>query len=87
MVLIDVIIVLITFTIETYLVELVPPTSNIIHQNLVGGEFKFNRCPDHNDHDDDDDGDDDDDDGDDDDDDQKSDNVVDMKQVVNSPFD
>ena len=66
-VLIDVIIVLITFTIETYLVELVPPTSNVIHQNLVGGEFKFNRCPDHNDHDDDDDddGDDDDDDGDD----------------------
>ena len=62
--LIDVIIVLITFTIETYLVELVPPTSNIIHQNLVGGEFKFNRCPDHNDHDDDND-DDDDDDGDD----------------------
>ena len=58
MALIDVIIVLITFTIETYLVELVPPTSNVIHQNLVGGEFKFNRCPEHNDHDDDDDGDD-----------------------------
>ena len=70
MVLIDVIIVLITFTIETYLVELVPPTSNIIHQNLVGGEFKFNRCPEHNDHDDGDDDDDDDGgDGDDDDDD------------------
>ena len=62
MVLIDVIIVLITFTIETYLVELVPPTPNVIHQNLVGGELKFNRCPDEQD-DDDARGDDDDDDG------------------------
>ena len=45
--------------IESHLVKLVPPTPNVIHQYLVGGELKLNRCPekfddDDDDHDDDD---------------------------------
>ena len=43
---------------KSHLVKLVPPTSNVVHQNLVGGELKFNRCPDHVDVDNEQDGDD-----------------------------
>ena len=58
------VIIVISVISEKHLVKLVPPTPNVIHQNLVRGEFKFNRCPAHNDDDDDDDRDEDDDDGD-----------------------
>ena len=48
------VIIVISVISENHLVKLVPPTPNVIHQNLVRGEFKFNRCPAHNDDDDDD---------------------------------
>ena len=32
---------------KIHLVKLVPPAPNVVHQDLVGGQLKFNRCPDH----------------------------------------
>ena len=46
------VIIVISVISENHLVKLVPPTPNVIHQNLVGGELKFNRCPDEQDDDD-----------------------------------